>query len=448
MNPLEKGKRTLLDFLVASGIAVALILLNLLINFSDAVHAFLAVHARSQVALVIFNFLFLWLAVLLVLAFSRWREAVRRQAELEDVVSSISPDALLVVSPDRTIVMCTSAVRRMFGYDESEVLQKKTDLLYYDRRTSREHPREIYEALEKEGFHIGTATGRRKDGGTLPLEIIAGDLHGRGGVVLLLRDISERIKLQEHKRRLDESSMRADKLESLGVLASGAAHDFNNMLMVIQGYAELTSMNPAAPDLVRDNMNEIRGAAHRAMELCERLMSFAGETERVLAPVALSDLVRDAGGVFEASLDDRVSLEYDLAADLPRVRGDASQIKQVFMNLAANARDALGSERGAIRISARCRVCDAECLSDALLPVRLEPGRYICLDVTDTGCGMSESTIARICDPFFTTKIGRDGLGLAAVLGIVRAHGGTLKVKSSPGEGSTFTVLFPVAESD
>ena len=443
MNPHHRGKKTLVDLFLAFGIAVALFLLNLVINFGDAIHGFFAVHARMQISLVLVNFLFLWLAVLLVLAFFRWREATRQQVELEDVISSISPDALLVVNPGRTIVMCTSAVRRLFGYEESEVLHKKTDMLYHDRRKNRQHPHEIYEALEKDGFHVGTATGRRKDGSTMPLEIIAGDLRNRGGVVLLLRDMTERQRMDEHRRRLEERALRVDKLESLGVLAGGAAHDFNNLLMVIQGYADLTNMNPEPPAAVCENMAEIQKASHRAMELCERLMSFTGDDEKVLKPVNFSDLIRDAGRLFDVSVGDRIRVEYELDGDVPLVRCDASQIHQIFMNLMVNAKDAMGLGDGQIKVRVGLRSCDEEYLSDTRIPSESKPGEFVYLEVADNGCGMDEATSARICDPFFSTKVEGHGLGLAAVLGLVRGHGGTLKVTSVPGQGSTFTILLP-----
>ena len=432
-----------MDLCIAMSIAFALLLLNVFVNFSGSLRDFFASYSRFPITALLVNCLFFWLVLLLWLAFRRWREAIRRREEFEDILSSISPDALVVADRNRTIVMCNSSVRRILGYAEDDVINQKTDLLYYDRRTSKEYPREIYEALKKDGFHIGTAIGRKKEGGTVPLEIISGELPGRGGVVLLLRDISERICMEEERGKLEIRALQARKLESLGVLAGGIAHDFNNYLMIIQGHTDLTLLNLPPSSAARESILEIGKTANRAADLCAHLLSYSGKGAIVFHPVDLSRIAREAGQMLSRSMPGSAVVEFHLPPDLPAVEGDEAQLHQVAMNLIRNALESLAEQNGTVTISAGVRKCEEAALSDTCTGMPAPPGRYVYLEVKDTGCGMSAETRLRVCEPFFTAKPNGHGMGLAAVLGIVRAHKGALRVESSLGVGSTFTVLIP-----
>lgn len=439
------NRRNVVNLCLAFFIAFMVLLLNVLINMSEHVNAVLHEYARTRVTGIVINGLFIWLAILLWLAFVRWRNAARQRADLEDIVSSINPDVLLVVSETRTIQMCNASVSRVFGYTPQEVLNRRTDLLYFDRRTRQDSPREIYEALKKEGFHIGTATGRKKSGETLPLEIISGELRGHGGAVLLLRDISERLRMEAEQERLETQSQQSQRLESLGVLAGGIARDFKNLVGIIQGHVDLVLAGDKA-GTVRENMTEIDKATSRAVELCGHLLSFAGREPAVLRPVNLSAIVQETIGLMRVLMPASVLLDIDLPDNLPVVQGDAAQMQQMAMNLIKNAVEALGAHAGTL--SVRTDVCefDAAVLSECTATQHLAPGRYICLHVGDSGCGMDESTRQRIFDPFFTTKPDGHGMGLAAVLGLARAHNGGIRVVSTPGVGSTFTILFPLQD--
>jgi signal transduction histidine kinase len=282
------------------------------------------------------------------------------------------------------------------------------------------------------------------DGSTVPLEIITGELVDRNGAVLLIRDITERQAFEDQRRKLEARAMQTQKLESLGVLAGGVAHDFNNILMIILGHADLMLMrDPADPEL-RDSLFEIQKGAGRARDICRHLLSFAGRSPRDIRPVNLSRVVEEAAHMLDLRIPQKVMMQLELGGNIAPIQADESQMHQVAKNLITNACDAIGDEPGRIVIATGDVVCTAEYLGDTMGGTTgLEPGDYVFLRVTDTGCGMDDATRRRICEPFFTTKREGNGMGMAAVLGIVRSHHGAIKLESTLGKGSTFTVLFP-----
>ncbi len=445
MHTARREKHSLVAVTLALVIAFALILFHLAIQYLDVWYGFLEEYRQASITRFLIQFLFVWLVLLLVLLFRRWRQVENERADLDAVLSSISPDALLVVGRNRTIRMCNDSVMRIFGRRPDELINQSTDLLYYDRRTNPDRPAEIFEALAAKGFHYGLAKGKRKDGSTVPLEIISGELVGRSGAVLLVRDITERLVLEENRRRLEERALQAQKLESLGVLAGGVAHDFNNLLMIIQGHAELMLMREMKVDTVKEGLTEVMKASNRARELCRHLLSFAGRAPREARLVNLSDVAREAVDMLSVRIPARVQVELELETNLPTLLADESQMHQVIMNLVTNACDAIGSRDGTIRVCTRTQVCEPEDLIDVAGAAHPQPGTYVALSVIDNGCGMDETTRRRMCEPFFTTRSTGTGMGMAAVLGIIRSHQGLLKIASRLGEGATVTVLFTPA---
>lgn len=245
--------------------------------------------------------------------------------------------------------------------------------------------------------------------------------------------------------RLEARMLHAQKLESLGVLAGGIAHDFNNLLVGILGNVglavrELPPGSPAGP-LLRD----VQRAAGRAAELTAQMLAYAGKGHITLQPVNLNAMVAEIAGLLAAVISKKARLVTDFTANLPDVAGDATQIRQVLMNLITNASDALGDRAGTITVTTRTVQADRALLASTYVDEGLPEGRYVCLSVTDDGMGMDAATRARIFDPFFTTKFTGRGLGLAAVLGILRGHRGAIRVESEPGGGTRFTVLLPCA---
>jgi signal transduction histidine kinase/ligand-binding sensor domain-containing protein len=249
---------------------------------------------------------------------------------------------------------------------------------------------------------------------------------------------------EEERLKLEAEMLQAQKLESLGVLAGGIAHNFNNLLTAIVGYTELALSNLPPDSLARGDLREVDAAARRATELTRQMLTYAGKHLFVARPVQLAEVIGGVTKLLEASAMMTGAPSYDLAPDLPAVRGDVAQLRQILVNLVVNASEAIGDSGGTIVVRTGVKNCDAEYLSGCELGAEVTPGEYVCLEVADTGCGMTEDVRRRIFDPFFTTKFTGRGLGLAAVYGIVRGHGGGIRVESEPGRGTTITVLLPV----
>ena len=261
-------------------------------------------------------------------------------------------------------------------------------------------------------------------------------------------DVTAETVAEQQRRRIDEQIQQAQKLESLGVLAGGIAHDFNNLLVGILGNASLalTEMAPESP--ARESVESVEIAAKRAAELVRQMLAYSGRGRFVIEDVDLHAVVEEMAHLLEVSISKRAVLKYNFADNVPAVRADATQIRQVVMNLVTNATDAIGETSGVISVSTGAMVCDYDYLSETYLDDDLPPGVYSYIEVNDTGCGMDEETKARVFDPFFTTKFTGRGLGLAAVLGIVRGHRGAVKVYTEPGRGTSFKVLFPSLDPD
>ena len=266
---------------------------------------------------------------------------------------------------------------------------------------------------------------------------------GRFVRMVIASDITKRKRAEREQRMLERRIHQAQRLESLGILAGGIAHDFNNILMGILGNADLALMKLPAGSPLRPNIEKIEGAALRAAELTDQMLAYSGKGHFVIQPMDLSALVKEMAHFFETIVSKKVSLRYDLAGDLPLIEADPAQIRQVILNLISNASDAIGEAGGTITITTGTMEADRNYLGKTYLDDELPEGSYVFLEVSDTGSGMDGDTLSKIFDPFFSTKFPGRGLGLAAVLGIVRGHKGAIKVSSSQGEGTTLRVLFP-----
>ena len=259
------------------------------------------------------------------------------------------------------------------------------------------------------------------------------------------REITRRIRAEEERHKLEVQIQHAQKLESLGVLAGGIAHDFNNLLMAILGHADLAlqDLSPVSP--VRENLREIEKASRRAAGLCQQMLAYSGRGKFVIQVVDLGEVVEEMTHMLEVSISKKVVMRFNFAPHLPPVEADVTQLRQVIMNLIVNASEAIGDKSGVIAISTGAMECDRAYLSETWLDEAQPTGLYVYLEVADTGCGMDKATLSKIFDPFFTTKFTGRGLGLAAVLGIVRGHKGAIKVYSEPGRGTTFKILLPAS---
>ncbi len=260
-------------------------------------------------------------------------------------------------------------------------------------------------------------------------------------------DITGRKKAERERRELERQVQQAQKLESLGVLAGGIAHDFNNILMVVLGNAELALESVPAYSPARMNLEQVTRAVRQAADLCRQMFAYTGKSSFTRRPVDLKSLVEEISHLLKTSISKKAVLSLQLEEDLPPINADPSQLRQVVMNLLINASEALEGKSGYITVSVGATLCDAEELNNTEFDDGLQSGLCVFLEVADTGTGMDEDTRRRLFEPFFSTKFTGRGLGLAAVLGIVRGHNGAIRIETEPGKGTTFRVLFPARES-
>ena len=295
--------------------------------------------------------------------------------------------------------------------------------------------------------HAGVWRHCKRDGSLLEVEISSHEIEfdGRRARVVLANDVTEQQRAKIEREQLNRKMQETQKLESLGVLAGGIAHDFNNILTAVLGNASLAlnDVQPGSP--VHECLDQINQAALRAADLCRQMLAYSGRGRFVVRRLDLGQLIAETTQMLQISISKKAVLRFRPAPSLPPVEVDPTQMRQVIMNLVINASDAIGEKGGVIHVSTGVLRVDAAYLRAANIARELPEGDYVFLEVSDDGCGMSPETQAKIFDPFFTTKFTGRGLGLAAVLGIVRGHKGALKVYSEPGRGSIFKLLFPVA---
>jgi PAS domain S-box-containing protein len=352
-------------------------------------------------------------------------------------------DAMVISDSEGHILFANPAFHQLTGYNQAEIIGRPFTLIFAQeqRPTLMKTYRALF--LGSETTHRVQETIVRADGSHRQIETFSSYLEHDGtrvGMLSVVRDITERKQAEEERLTLERKLLETQKLESLGVLAGGVAHDFNNLLTAILGHADLVRQDVPMMAETRASVDAIITGSQRAAELVSQLLAYAGKGHLVAQPISLNTLVHEMGSLLHVSAMRHANVQYHLAEQLPLVEADAVQIRQVVLNLMVNAAEAIGNTGGTITVTTA--VADKR----EPLPKDLKPGSYAMLMVRDTGIGMDQETMARIFDPFFTTKLTGRGLGLAAVQGIVRRHGGALEVKSVPGQGTTFRIWFPTAE--
>ena len=377
---------------------------------------------------------------------ARRRRAERRYREVYEG----SRDGFVAVDMAGRIVQSNSTFRRMLGYTEMELAEKTysdiTPEAWHEaeRRIVEEQvlPRGYSDVYEKEY--------RRKDGTVFPIEIRTYLLRGTdrepAGMWAFVRDVTARRRAEEEREQLERQLRQSQKMQAVGQLAGGVAHDFNNLLAAIIGYAEIGLGELPADSPIRDDLTEIHTAARRAEALTRQLLAFSRQQLLDVQAVGLNELVLDTERMLSRTLGEDIELVTDLAPEPCTVRADPTQLQEVIINLAVNARDAM-PDGGTLTIATRATALDA---AAARSHAELEPGPYVDLTVRDTGHGIDEETLARIFEPFFTTKdVGKGtGLGLSTTYGLVKQHGGAIAVESQPGQGATFRILLPRIDAE
>lgn len=356
-------------------------------------------------------------------------------------------DIIVTHDLDGRITSFNPAGERVLGWRETDLVGRPIESLMAPGET------EIAGGLVQPGgpptspngpsFHLELQT---RDGRTVPFEVNSWIEYQDGdpvGVQAICRDISQRLRAEEEKDRFERKLQETQKLESLGILAGGIAHDFNNLLTAVLGNASLARLELPIESPAQKSIEEIELAAERAAELCSQMLAYSGQGRFVVSKVNITNLVMETLELIQASVSKRAKLELHLSDCLPAVQGDATQLRQIVMNLVINAGEALGDGPGTVTVRTGLIRADSVWQRDAQIIPEVWEGDYVLFEVTDTGCGMNPETLERIFEPFFTTKFTGRGLGLAAVLGIVRSHRGALRVTTHLGQGSTFAMALP-----
>lgn len=367
----------------------------------------------------------------------------RGKREWEQTFDAV-PDMIFITDTNHTILRANRAVAKRFGLRPEEVPGRKCHELFH----SLQSPPPSCPHLEL--MQEGEAPAREIEEKRFSafFDISVSPLHNEAGEVTacvhVARDITERKKAEEYRLALEQQLQQAQKLESLGVLTGGIAHDFNNILMIILGHCLLAKDDPDAQS-VQNHLNQIEVAGHRAADLCRQMLTYAGKSPLVQSRIDMLLLVNEIVKMLQPAFKKNVCFQYQLGSDVPEVTGDEGKLQQIVMNLVVNAVEAIGDGQGTVKVGlGKATVLPGEEPAD-FFGNSIAAGAYACLEVTDTGCGMDEQTQKRIFEPFFTTKFTGRGLGMSAMIGIIRSHHGALQLNSQPGAGTTFRIYFPVA---
>ena len=376
---------------------------------------------------------------------SYYPELQERLAELEKFRSLLdqSNDAIFLVQiPSGMLMDVNESACSQLGYKKEDLLNRPMGNITDDGRIETFLGNGKILQGERQTLNI---IMKKSNGHDLPVEMTVRIVNFNNIVyaVIVARDITERIKAEEEKKKLQKQVLHAQKLESLGILAGGIAHDFNNILTGILGHIELALMDMSIEPTLRNRLEQIRISSIKASELTRQMLSYAGLGKFSIQPANLSSLAEDTGKLMELSIPENHILKYNFQENLPLFYCDISQLCQIIMNLIINASEAIGEKDGIITINTGTIKCDTAYLAESYLHENLPEGLYIYIEVTDTGCGIPKDNQDKIFDPFFTTKFTGRGLGLAAVLGIIRYHRGTIKLISEPQRGTTIRLLFP-----
>jgi PAS domain S-box-containing protein len=373
------------------------------------------------------------------------RVSEERWRNLSELSSDMS--YAICVEPDgsQTLEWITQAISRITGYSTDELMEREWRSILHPEDADRMAPllasANEGETREVEGRIIA------RDGGIRWLSVhVTGarsPLDGKLRVFGAVRDTTDARMAEEEQRRLEAQLRERQKLQSLGILAGGIAHDFNNLLAVILGNETLATSEAEKGSRLAKQLERIRSAAKHAESLSNQMLTYSGRASIRLSPLDLSELVEEMRELLKASTSKKCQLDIFLEPDGTMVEGDPSQLRQVVINLVTNASESLQDRPGRVTIRTGLIHVDADYLVGAFGRTDLAADDCVYLQVTDNGEGMIEEISGRIFEPYFSTKLDGRGLGLASVLGIVRGHGGAIKVETEPGGGTTFRVLLP-----
>ncbi|HWR54259.1 MAG TPA: PAS domain S-box protein [Bryobacteraceae bacterium] len=357
-----------------------------------------------------------------------------------------SPLAVVEFDPQFRVTRWSKEAEKIFGWSGEEILGRAINEMRWVHEDDVEAVVLVAQDMlsGQRPRNVSVNRNYRKDGSVLELEWYNSAIYdGQGQLASILSqvlDVTDRSRTEERLRQ-------AQKMESIALLAGGVAHDFNNLLVGVIGNASLAieMLPPESP--AADLLERIIKSGEQAAHLTKQMLAYSGKGRFVMEPVDLSDLIREVTDLVRSTAPKKIAMQLDLEPAIPSIKADRGQIHQVLMNLVINATEAIGNETGLIAVQTGVQSIDEQVIRE-LEGWDITPGDYVFLEVRDTGCGMDEATRARIFDPFFTTKFQGRGLGLAAVAGIVRGHKGAIRVRTAPGRGTSFHLLFPAMDSE
>jgi two-component system cell cycle sensor histidine kinase/response regulator CckA len=374
----------------------------------------------------------------------RLRDLERDLAHSRLLLSSV-PEAIVIADAEGRVNYWNDAAVALFGWTGAEMIGRRLEERFPE--PTRAAISDILQSVRDGREFVGEWEDFRKDGTRVWIDTrirgVTDSQNRLTAIVEIARDVTSRKRAEHERHKLEARMMQVKKLESLGVLAGGVAHDFNNLLTSVLGNTDLAlaHLPPSSP--ARAHLKHIEYAAQRAAELARQMLAYSGRGQFVIKPVCLGDITRARMSFIKEVLPAHVTLETSLAPSLPAIDGDADQLAQLLTNVIVNAIEAIGDKEGRIHVTSGHGHCARADLASMYLDEHLPEGEYAFLEISDTGCGMPPDTLARMFEPFFTTKFTGRGLGLAAVLGILRGHGGAVRVTSEAGRGTTMRLLFP-----
>lgn len=327
------------------------------------------------------------------------------------------------------------------GYSREELLTM--NMLAIDTK-AKEYKKKSWRQMLPEKSLILTGTYRRKDGDTYPVEICSGLLEGNGEkrILALARDMTDHLAAEKERTALADQLQQARKMESIGILAGGIAHDFNNILTPIFGYLELAKMKTEKESALAKDLQEVQKAASKAKELVQQILALSRKHDTQKTPVTAHVIIKDALKLLDSSIPKTIEIRKNITA-CGSVLADPSQIHQITMNLCTNSYHAMQETGGILTVSLTSLNISAR---DFIKNINIKPGKYLKIEISDTGCGMDQAILDKIFEPYFTTKSANEGtgLGLAIIHGIVKEIGGHITVYSEVGKGTTFNIYLPV----
>ena len=371
----------------------------------------------------------------------------RNRAEQEyRTILETTRDGFWIVSDQGNLVDVNQAYALMSGYSREELAGMSVHDL--EALETPEETRQHIAEIRRQGADCFETRHRRKDGTLLDVEIsVSHNALSSDRQYVFIRDITERKRLEQERRELEEQIQYSQKLESLGILAGGIAHDFNNILQIILGNVNMLEHDIPRLSPSLKFINNLKKSVDRASALTAQMLAYSGRRSHALQPIQLGEIVPEIINLIQSSTSKKILLKTNLSHDLPAIEGDRTQIEQVVMNLILNATEALDDEHGGVvSISAVALYCSEEYLARNRALYKAAPGNYVCFEVADTGCGMGKETYDKLFDPFYSTKFTGRGMGMSAVLGIMIAHKGAIIVESTPGQGTMIRALFPKSD--